>query len=557
MNPQLESIKKQALAVNDRLNTVAASQGKATQTFDARGNVTRTSPTIPVPAIENNAPAPVQVPQVQFDPTPDIQRALTASEQVFEGERVRAEQEAANAAQKESATDARLRELFGVMGQAPAVKQQLEDQQGLEQKQRIVNQITAKAGLVADDLDLFKLNTEAVSRQNELEASKRDFTKGTFSAADTRMRTERALEANARASELVGLRAQFAIAEGNVKLAQDAVAQAMDIFYKPIEMELELEKKFFDRNTARMNEAQRAAADVRLKQAEARGAEIRDAKVNVNAAVSSGFASAEDIQKMQELSGDPEAQNAYANQIIARAQRQKLAEERAARNAAASATSWTQRSQAYEMAMNGDPLAIEYLGFDPRASGMTMQETFDYQNKSMETQKIFDNVTEILNNPDGIRAATGVAQSVIAESIWTGGLVAPLRYVQIGNQKMSVMGALSSLTNTATFQEMRRLKEAGLTFGALTQPERIAIGKAADDLFSALSVADDGTVEKINVSEARFRTLLNNYQEKAKTYQEQLDIMSGKVNSADADLIDNLTRVNFGGQQLLQSPLTR
>jgi hypothetical protein len=56
-----------------------------------------------------------------------------------------------------------------------------------------------------------------------------------------------------------------------VTLANEAVAQAMDIFYKPIEMELELEKKFFDRKTTRMNEAQRSAADVRLKQAEARG----------------------------------------------------------------------------------------------------------------------------------------------------------------------------------------------------------------------------------------------------------------------------------------------
>lgn len=548
MNPQLESIKKQALAINDTLNTKATAQGKATQTFDAAGRATRVPPStnIPVAAIENNSPAPVQVPPVSFDPNQSLQSALTASEQVFEGERVRSEQELAAASNKESATDARLKELFGVMGQAPQVKKALEDQQGLEQKKRIVNQITAKAGLVADDLDLFKLNTEAVSRQNELEASKRDFTKGTFSAADTRMRTERALEANTRASELVGLRAQYAIAEGNVTLANEAVAQAMDIFYKPIEMELELEKKFFDRNTSRMNEAQRSAADVRLKQAEARGAEIRDAKVNVSAAVASGYATAEDVAQMNALSGDPEAQNNYANQVIARGQRQKLAEERAARAASNSATSWTQRAQAYELATLGDPDAIAYLGFDPRATGMDMQEVFDYQNKSMETQKIFDNITEILNNPRGIKASTGISQNVLTESILTGGVLAPVSYVQIGNQKMNVMGALSSLTNTATFQEMRRLKDAGVTFGALTEGERIAIGKAADDLFSAVKVQEDGTVTGINVSEARFRTLLNNYQEKAKTYQSQLDIISGKVNSADEQIIDNLTRVDFG-----------
>lgn len=323
MNPQLESIKKQALAINDTLNTKAAAEGKATQTFDAAGRATRVPPStnIPVAAIENTSPAPVQVPPVSFDPNQSLQSALTASEQVFEGERVRSEQELAAASNKESATDARLKELFGVMGQAPQVKKALEDQQGLEQKKRIVNQITAKAGLVADDLDLFKLNTEAVSRQNELEASKRDFTKGTFSAADTRMRTERALEANARASELVGLRAQYAIAEGNVTLANEAVAQAMDIFYKPIEMELELEKKFFDRNTSRMNEAQRSAADVRLKQAEARGAEIRDAKALVSEAVSTGYASANDIAAMTKLSGDPEAQSIMAQSVIAKAAR--------------------------------------------------------------------------------------------------------------------------------------------------------------------------------------------------------------------------------------------
>lgn len=67
-----------------------------------------------------------------------------------------------------------------------------------------------------------------------------------------------------------------------------------------------------------MNEAQRSAANVRLKQAEARGAEIRDAKVNVSAAVASGYASATDIQKMQELSGDPAAQSVMAQTIIAK-----------------------------------------------------------------------------------------------------------------------------------------------------------------------------------------------------------------------------------------------
>ena len=320
MNPQLESIKKQALAINDTLNTKATAQGKATQTFDAAGRATRVPPStnIPVAAIENTSPAPVQVPPVSFDPNQSLQSALTASEQVFEGERVRSEQELAAASNKESATDARLKELFGVMGQAPEVKRALEDQEGLRQKKNIVNQISAKAGLVADDLDLFKLNTEAVSRQNELEASKRDFTKGTFSAADTRMRTERALEANARASELVGLRAQYAIAEGNVTLANEAVAQAMDIFYKPIEMELELEKKFFDRNTARMNEAQRSAADVRLKQAEARGEELRGAKEMVNAAVATGNISTDELAEMLKLNGDPEAQSAYAAKIVAR-----------------------------------------------------------------------------------------------------------------------------------------------------------------------------------------------------------------------------------------------
>lgn len=548
MNPQLESIKKQALAINDTLNTKAAAEGKATQTFDAAGRATRVPPStnIPVAAIENTSPAPVQVPPVSFDPNQSLQSALTASEQVFEGERIRTAEAEDAMKNVETANERRLRELVGLQSRAPEVQLALEDQQGLEQKKRIVNQITAKAGLVADDLDLFKLNTEAVSRQNELEASKRDFTKGTFSAADTRMRTERALEANARASELVGLRAQYAIAEGNVTLANEAVAQAMDIFYKPIEMELELEKKFFDRNTSRMNEAQRSAADVRLKQAEARGAEIRDAKVNVSAAVASGYATAEDVAQMNALSGDPEAQNNYANQIIARGQRQKLAEERAARAASNSATSWTQRAQAYELATLGDPDAIAYLGFDPRATGMDMQEVFDYQNKSMETQKIFDNITEILNNPRGIKASTGISQNVLTESILTGGVLAPVAYVQIGNQKMNVMGALSSLTNTATFQEMRRLKDAGVTFGALTEGERIAIGKAADDLFSAVKVQEDGTVTGINVSEARFRTLLNNYQEQAKRYQSQLDIISGKVNSADEQIIDNLTRVDFG-----------
>lgn len=572
MNPQLESIKQQALAINDTLNTKAAAEGKATQTFNAQGQVQRqapnVAPTVPVAAIESTQP-PLTVPTPTLDPSQALQTATTGAQGIVDADIAAKSAELEAAKTTETTTDSRLKELFGVMGQAPAIKKQLEDEAGLQEKQRLVNAISAKAGLVSDNRQLFDLATPALSYQMQLEASKNDITKGTFNAMDSRLRMERALESNAQAAELVGLNAQYQMASGDVRLAQESVAQAMDIFYTPIKQELEMEKMFFQRNSQRMSDAQRNLAAAQDRKIDVQLQEIQDAKVNVSAAVASGYASADDIARMTELAGDPEAQNNYANQIIAKAARTKLAEERAAKAAANSATSWTQRAQAYELALLGDPQAIAELGFDPRAAGMTQQEAFDYQNKSMDTQEIFNNITEILNNPQGIKASTGfgLGKSVVVQSALTyglgsagagtiagsftgpgaaitgvgAGILGTIGGIQaVGNQKINVLSSLSSLTNTATFQEMRRLKEAGLTFGALTEGERIAIGKAADDLFSAVSVADDGAVTGINVSEDRFRTLLTNYQQKAKTYQEQLDIISGKVNSADEELINSL-----------------
>ena len=565
MNPTLENIKNQALALNEQVNKKAIEQGKATQSFDVAGNAIKTPSTlaggIPASQMDTNTPS-LNIPQTPQ--LPDVANEAKSYGQSYL-QNLQAEAQKRLDAEQSQITqgEQNVRSLMGLIGQESATRAQLEDKAGItdlqtkmrEAEQSIANQIAA--------IDDFDDSTVYETEQMRQDASRRDMTKGTFGAQSAEFNLQRSIQRRGQAAQLRATLAANAALQGNFELATEQVNKALASIYDPIRLSLQMEQFFLERNDKRFEAAQKEVADLRLKEIDRTFAEIDNANVNVNAAISSGYASAEEIKKLVSLSDSPQEQSALALQITARAARAEVALQQATLAANQSAVSWTQRAQAYDLAMAGDPDAIAYLGFDPRASDMSMQELFDYQNKSSETQNIFDNITEILNNPRGIRASTGISQSVAVEALFGGKnlvtsyMTSPISYVEIGNQKMNVMGALSSLANTATFQEMRRLKESGVTFGALTEGERVAIGKAADDLFSAIEVSEDGTVTRINASESRFRTLLENYQEKAKIYQEQLDIMSGKVNEADAALIDNLNYIDFTGQSLRSFPLTQ
>jgi hypothetical protein len=271
---------------------------------------------------------------------------------------------------------------------------------------------------------------------------------------------------------------------------------------------------------------------------------------------------------MISLAGNPEGQNKLAMDIIGRASRAKVAQQQAQIAASRSSAAWSQRAAAYDLAMNGDPAAIDFLGFDPRLSNMTLQDSFNYINETMEDDRIIANLDKALESDAAIAASAGVSRSALftASARYGGpGLIAgglggsavpgvgtligsavgyvagtTLGTVAVANQKKDLMGALSSLSNTAAFTKLREYREAGISFGQLTEAERIAIGRSAADLFAALDVNMDGTVNGINVSEDRFRQLVLSYRAETEIKKNQKAQIYSGLNPADEQLINGL-----------------
>jgi hypothetical protein len=204
--------------------------------------------------------------------------------------------------------------------------------------------------------------------------------------------------------------------------------------------------------------------------------------------------------------------------------------------------------------MNGDPSAIEYLGFDPRSSGTSMQDDFNFINQEMEHTAAMDSIAAIKNNPMGMKAASGLMKNSIGTALsnpltWSNGLAGIMGGLgsapAIAKQRMEVTGALTSLVNTGTFAKLMELKANGSTVGQLTEAERIAIGRAATELFAVMDVDDSGLVTGVNTSEERFQTLLNNYEAEQRAKQAQRATLYSGLTPDDGDFINNLPTFNL------------
>jgi hypothetical protein len=95
--------------------------------------------------------------------------------------------------------------------------------------------------------------------------------------------------------------------------------------------------------------------------------QIVRAEAAVDAAVTSGFASPEDIKEMVNLTGDPALQGSYARQIVARGAIEKRILDNQASQSSLASQALSRRKDLIELALAGDPTAVAQLGFDPAA----------------------------------------------------------------------------------------------------------------------------------------------------------------------------------------------
>ena len=171
-----------------------------------------------------------------------------------------------------------------------------------------------------------------------------------------------------------GLAAEAAVLQGSIETASTLINNAMTDFYS--------DRTLKNQNMIQQLEYFSGIADEQTKQLlgkeqrkyEEDQAIITRAQTAVDAAVTSGYATPEDLKKITSLAGDPASQTAYSQGIVANGARQAAAMERAkfAQSQQSLAISQqnadlNRRQAVYELAALGDPKAIEELGFDPNA----------------------------------------------------------------------------------------------------------------------------------------------------------------------------------------------
>jgi hypothetical protein len=574
----LDSIRQEALRINDSVNQMATQQGKATQTFDSAGNRTMT-PAQPIAA--NNVPASVlsapQQPELTIPQTnvPQVNAgaAIASAEQmtgtIQQQEAQRMEAQASQAGARLSDSERAIREAVGIIGTEGRARTQLEESAGMTQMKEQLNQLSNQLFNQTAALRQFDVDNVNTIEQMRVDASKRDITKRTFGAMSAEAGIQMAVQRANMVGELYATQSSVQLMQGNIQLATENIDKALNSIYEPKRQELQMEMMFFQRNAQLFDAAENRAANARMEVIRQEQATIDRAIVNADTAVATGYASPEEIQKLVSLAGNPEAQNQLSQQIIGRAQRAEVQARNAQIAASRSNAAWSQRAQAYNLAMNGDPMAIEFLGFDPRQSSMSVQDTFNYINETMEDDAILTSIEKALNVSNAtLNASTGVVKSAFGTALLTRGLpaagagaavgsVVPVAgtikggavgliggtavgFTQIANEKKDLMGALGHLANTAAFVKLREYREAGISFGQLTEAERIAIGRSASALFAVLDVKNDGTVAGVNASPQEFQRLLQAYQKDVESKKEQKRVIYSGLTPIDASFIDSL-----------------
>jgi hypothetical protein len=216
------------------------------------------------------------------------------------------------------------------------------------------------------------------------------------------------------------------------------------------------------------------------------------------------------------------------------------------------------RKNALELAQQGDPMAIQSLGYDPRNIQGGAVGAQQYEIAKSDIQMGIDAASRFLGSDAGVNLTTGAFQSPLlsaaGRSIGTataagavggsvlpgagtlggaalgfglGVLGTPFFYSQSKTAKDEALAAASFLINDTTFQAIRDLRAQGVTFGSMTEGERIAAGRAATELASAAIVDESGAVSGFRGSPETIRKHVQSIQRAYEGRQEYLDMQYG------------------------------
>lgn len=337
------------------------------------------------------------------------------------------------------------------------------------------------------------------------------------------------------------LAARAAVLQGNIETASALIDDAVNTAFQDRQLNNQNIRDQITDLSGVVSEQTQQLLDARQRELDAEDARIEELKGNISAALLAGASTSEVAQ----LTGDrltDDQKLALAQSIQAREARFDIGQERELRTAQINSANRAnqggansdldRRLKLLDLAAVGDPAAIAELGYDPNNVG-GVESAIKLEREEASVTADLQVLDRMLSNNSGLELSSGANKSPLAASIATGGLVAPALYPIYKTQKEDFLGDVSYIVNSTTFGEVLRMREEGITFGNMTEGERIAAGRAANELNSRVTINEDGTVTDIRGSEGELRRIVNDL--KIPFNEKIEDIRSQKAFSSDED----------------------
>lgn len=270
---------------------------------------------------------------------------------------------------------------------------------------------------------------------------------------------------------------------------------------------------------------------------------INEAKAYAEVAIGSGYASADELALLNDVTVDTQTKKALAEKVVARSAAEKVAMEKAAHNASMASAMWGNRAKMMDLALGGDPKALAALGWDPRVldSAADVQE---HEIKTLENQSLLSTLSRIKSNESGIKSSTGAVKSAWLQGLFAGpaagqgsqdrGFLGNLvkftpvlgnitNAAHAINSKEDLISDVSMLVQNDGFRRYVELKESGVSLTPFTDADRQAIIAAGELGSKIIWDKETGQVTGIRGSEKEFKRALDQYTSKIEGNQDTLN----------------------------------
>lgn len=493
-----------------------------------------TTPTTPAPTPTTDVPVASMeggTPNLNIPDVPQISDAATPAKTAA-GQFLEQAQNQANARLKESetkgtASENKIRELMGLANTESATREKLEDTRGVTDIEKQMRDAEESMARQIADIDAFDLQNVTDLEQMRIDGSKGDITKRTFGAQAAEFNLQNTVRRAGMAANLRATVASNLALQGNLEAATEQVDKALKAIYDPIRQGLEMEKFFLERNDVRLGEDRAEARELRMKGIDRQFAEIDRAQSLVDSAVASGYAGSEDIKQMTSLSGNPEAQSAFALQIVAKGRRAAIAAEaqtRALQNAKLraelNAANKTEEEGSYQIKTAKNEEMLRHLGII-KSNGNVV--------KNLSTGGFFSRIGDALKGAAAGAGLLGTAGTLAAGPVGTAvggtaGFVGGFGGTMFSQHKAQedMLASADYLLNSSAFQSIRDEKQAGVTFGQLSNEERQAAARAANALVNSIQT-EEGISTGFRGSPESIMENVRIFEEAVRTNQDRLN----------------------------------